>query len=302
MDICAPKAYDGVNKSCFSTNQLVELAKAYNRYLSKTKLNPSTNYHFGDADLIKIKPNKKYLMSEFQNRFGKVCGGSEICLTHQAFMNELVAEMKEDITENTFRPEGPNDPTEWLNTKHINQIMKLYEKIYPNFKFIGAVPADCDQVIVCPLHNINYDKLFANGINNIGTVFNLDKYGQSGSHWVAMFIDVNNGKLYYCDSNGKLPNEYIDHYVKKFSDYYHKKTGSNISFRYNKNSYQKDASECGIYSCNFIIRMLSGETFDEIINKPLNFQEINSCRNVYFRNKPSKFRVHELCDPSSSSR
>ncbi|AAV50624.1 putative thiol protease [Acanthamoeba castellanii mimivirus] len=302
MNICGPQRYDKENNTCFNVDQLVEMAKAYNRYLSKTKLNPSRNYHFGDADLINIKSDKKYLLKQFKDRFGKICGSDEICLTHQAFMGELVGEMKDDILFGTFRSEGPSKSTEWLSTIDINQIMVPYENIYPNFKFIGAVPADCDQVSVCPLYNINYDKLMDEGINYIATIFNHDRYGQPGSHWVAMFVDINNGKLYYCDSNGKEPTKYIENSIEKFAQFYKRKTGNDIIYKYNKNSYQKDGSECGVYSCNFIIRMLSGEPFDNIVSNSLSFQEINSCRNVYFRNQPSKFKPHKLCDPTNSGK
>ncbi len=36
---------------------------------------------------------------------------------------------------------------------------------------------------------------------------------------------------------------------------------------------------------------------EDIINNPLTFEQINSCRNVYFSNNPSKFKPHVLCDP-----
>ena len=65
----------------------------------------------------------------------------------------------------------------------------------------------------------------------------------------------------------------------------------------NKNKYQRDKSECGVYSCNFIIRSLAGESFEEATNKFLDFKNINSCRNAYFSNRPSKYEPHELCDP-----
>ncbi|BCS83220.1 putative thiol protease [Cotonvirus japonicus] len=297
MNNCAPGGYDNKNKTCFSLQQLIEMAKAYNRYVSKTKLNPQKNYNFGKAGLIDIKSDKKYLLSQFKDRFDKVCRGNEICLTQQAFMNEIVGDMYQEISTETFRVEGPDKSQEWLSSKDIDGIMKQYEKIYPNFKFLGAVPSNCDEVSICSLYNLNFDKFFNEGINYLGIIFNHDKFGQPGSHWVSMFIDINNGKLYYCDSSGSLPIGNINKIIKLFSNYYKKKTNEDIIYKHNKKSYQKDGSECGVYSCNFIIRMLSGETFENIINNPLTFQEINSCRNVYFRNETSKFSKNKLCDP-----
>jgi hypothetical protein len=296
-NVCAPHKYDRENNTCFTLDQLVEMASAYNRYLTKNKLNPNPKPHFENAKLIDIKSNKKYLLLEFKKRFEKICNNDEICLTRQAFMNHIVKEMKEDIINNTFRPKGPNDPKEWLSTYDINNIMAQYEKIYPKFGYFGAVPLNCNELTFCSLYKLDFDQYAKNGTEQFGIIFNLDRHGEAGSHWVAMFIDIINGEIYFCDSNGKPPIDNILSIIKQFTDYYKNKTGKNATYQYNTVPYQKDSSECGIYSCNFLIRKLAGETFDEIVNNPLSFQEINSCRNVYFRNTSSKFPAHSKCDP-----
>lgn len=113
-----------------------------------------------------------------------------------------------------------------------------------------------------------------------------------------MFINIPKGEIYFCDSFGKDPIGNIKTIIKRFMDYYQKKFGKSASYKYNKKSYQKDRSECGIYSSNFIIRLLSGENFDDIIKNPLDFKEINACRNVYFSNKASKYTPTKKCDPA----
>ena len=292
QNICAPKKYS--NNSCFNLKQLMELASAYNRFLVKSKLNPNDKRTFKGADLIDVKPNSTYLLLELRKRFNKICNGDDICLVHQAFMNEIITEVRDDILNNSFRPMGPKNPTEWLSTFDINNIMEQYEKIYDNFKFLGAVPLDCNELKHCSLYNLNFDN-FDKNIRYIAVIFNLDKYGQSGSHWVTLFIDLN-GEIYFCDSIGKPPNEYIQKIINNFLNYYKSKTGTNAIYKYNKNSYQKDETECGVYACNFIIRKLGGESFEEIVNNPLTFKEINSCRNLYFRNKPSAHKIHKKCE------
>ena len=295
---CAPGKYDSANNTCFGQEQLIEMASAYNRYLVKAKLNPN-RVNLPNADLINLnnKLNKPYLLMELKKRFDHICKGDELCLTQQSFMNEIVREMRDDIVNNTFRPDGPVEAKDWLSTQHINNIMKQYEPIYPDFKFLGAVPLDCDIHAFCPLHRIDMDKYLSNRISKLGIVFNMDKFGDPGSHWVSMYIDIANGEIYYCDSNGKKPIDNMNTVISQFLDYYKKKTGKNAIYKYNNKSYQKDKSECGVYSCNFIIRKLAGESFDDIVDNPLSFQEINSCRNVYFRNKPSEFKPHSNCDP-----
>ena len=59
---------------------------------------------------------------------------------------------------------------------------------------------------------------------------------------------------------------------------------NNYDVRYNKKQHQFKNSECGVYSMNFIIRLLNGETFDNIIGNITKDEAMNECRQVYFRN------------------
>lgn len=296
-DICAPRKYDSKNDTCFTIEQLMEMARAYNRYISKVKLSPKKMMEIGGAELIQITHDKPYLLNEFRTRFKTICDESELCITQQAFMKEIVDEMHDDILFGTIRPTGPDNPKEWLSTNDINAIMKQYENVYDDFKFFGAVPLNCNELSFCSLFKLNFDKYEKQRINKLGIIFNLDKYGEPGSHWVALFIDIAAGEIYFCDSMGHEPTDNIKKIIEQFQKFYKKKTGKDAIYEYNTHSYQKDGSECGVYSCNFIIRKLAGETFKQIVEKPLAFKQINSCRNVYFSNKPSKFEPNEYCDP-----
>lgn len=296
-NICAPSKFDNNNKTCFTLDQLKHLVEAYNRYITKINLGVNKNVQ-KNKSTIKILNDKTYLLNELKNRFIEICGDDEVCITKQSFMNEIVNEMRDDIEKFTFRPEGSSNPTEWLSTDDINNILYQYHTIYKDFIFLGAVPSDCSILTFCPLYGIKYDEFIDSGKVQLGIVYNTDRYGFDGEHWVALYIHITNGKIYYCDSQGDGPNEYMEHMIEKFIKYYKSKNGKNPEYKQNNNDYQKDKSECGIYSCNFIIRILSGESFDQIINDPLNFSEINSCRNVYFRNKPSKHTPNVKCDPN----
>lgn len=296
-NMCAPGKYDSKNNTCFTVEQLTEMVGAYNRYMTKTQLNPRQERTSGGADLINIKVDKKYLLSELRKRFETICKNDEVCLTQQAFMNEIVKEMRDDIINDTFRSIGPTNPKEWLSTDDINNIMSQYENVHPNFKFFGAVPLNCDELSFCSLYKLDFDKYVHDNIDYVGVVFNLDRHGQPGSHWVALFIDIKHGEINFCDSNGRQPVDNISEIINQFTKFYKKKTGTDAKYKYNTIPYQKDGSECGVYSCNFIIRKLSGESFDQIVGNALNFKNINSCRNAYFRNMPSSYRVHNKCDP-----
>ena len=54
--------------------------------------------------------------------------------------------------------------------------------------------------------------------------------------------------------------------------------------RFNKIQHQFKNTECGVYSINFIIRLLGGETFDDIVNNITNDDKMNACRKTYFKN------------------
>lgn len=301
-NICAPKKYDKNNDTCFTKDQLVEMAKAYNRFVTKKKLSPHHQKKGGNAfekaDLMKITNDKKNLLIQFKKVFSNFCD-DELCYLKQDFMNEIIKNIRDEI-ENQFRSEGPEDSREWLSNFDIDKIFNKYENVIKEFKFLGAVPLDCGELEQCPLHNINFSQLYKKGIRKIGTVFNLDKYGEPGSHWVAAYFDIDQGNAYYCDSNGRKPDQEVINVVDQFRNYYKKTFGKDINYYYNPKKYQKDGSECGVYSCNFIIRLLAGEKFDNIINNPLSFKEINSCRNVYFSNRPSKYSPSHKCDPISN--
>lgn len=299
-NVCAPGKYDAVNNTCFSLEQVIELASAYNRYVSKSQLNPrQMGGSYGKLIVIKNNSTKKYLLSELHDRFKNTCGGNELCLTKQAFMNKIVSEeYRDDIINRSFRPVGPNGSTEWLSNSDIDQIMYQYEEPYANFKFMGAVPSDCDKHSFCSLYSLDFDKFLNEKKEKLGIVFNHDVHGQPGSHWVGMYIDILKGHLYYCDSAGGKPKGRINKNIDLFREYYKNKTGKDIVLKINTKSYQKDSSECGIYSCCALINFLSGISFEDFIANPLNFKEINTCRNAYFSNIPTNKKANKSCDPA----
>ena len=62
-----------------------------------------------------------------------------------------------------------------------------------------------------------------------------------------------------------------------------KKNQNDFDIRINKIQHQEGDSECGVYSMNFIIRLLRGETFDEITNNITKDKNMMECRKSYFR-------------------
>ncbi len=294
---CAPNKQfsDG---SCFTLKDLKKMSISYNIFVDDGKINSSK---------INIKNDKRHLLGELTSKLENICD-NQICWLKQEFVKKI----KDKDLLNTFRPDGPEGKFEWLSTIHINDVMSQYEKKYNDFKFFGAVPIDFDDLPFLGIKDINFDELYDSGKKKIGFVFNLDEHWKSGSHWVALYSDLEKKQIYFFDSYGKRPEKRIRNLVKRISNWcYKKKFCSNnkcdqnnssdsfmrpnskneienkINVEYNHNRHQYKGSECGVYSLNFILRQLNGDSFHEIVNKKTLDDQIHKCRDVYFKFKKS---------------
>lgn len=263
--------------SCITLSLLIEMANAYNKDAgdSGIKLYPK-------LDTLNPRKYKKYLLSEFSKRFGDKCE-SQKCWSEQTFADQMKVAARNELQKYTFRPDGPEGKWEWLNTLNIDDVMKQSEKTYPEFKFLGTVPIDFDKFERFGFRNLNYKKLIESGKTKIGAVFNLDKHNEPGSHWVAMYSDVANGKIYFFDSYGTRPDKRIRTFMRRVENFCSTGLGlKNIDVDYNKIRHQYGNSECGVYSINFIKRMLRGDSFQEICESKTPDEKVNKCRSVYF--------------------
>lgn len=271
---CAPdKKFE--DDSCIPLDTLVSMANAFNEN-SKNKI----KLH---SELETLNPSKykKYLVKEFTEKLSNVCDNQR-CWLRQGFINSMKNHVKADLTKNTFRPKGPEGKFTWLNTININDVMGQYEKKYSDFKFLGAVPIDFDELPVLGIKDLNPIKLFDKGIKKLGIVFNLDEHYKDGSHWVASFINMNKGSIYFYDSYGVEPDKRIRAFLRRMARGAKECGVSNIDIRHNKVRHQFKGSECGVYSINFIHRLLDGDSFDKIISDETHDDDMNQNRNLYF--------------------
>ncbi len=294
-DKCAPsKKY--TEGSCFTFDNLLNIAEEYNK-TSSDKIN-----------LGNIK-TKRELLRELTPRFQKKFGCDEQTCW---LKSKVIKEMDNfDIKHNTFRPVGPIGPNkqyDWLSTRDIENVMKQYQLKYKDFKFLGAMPSDFDELPIYGTTELEFKEL-EQTTPKIGAVINLDTHEQSGSHWVGFFANLKTNTIYYFDSVGKKPQRRLNMFIRRlltfmynnthkadttnkrlhqrlnveqFMKKYH--TSDDFDVRYNKIQHQFKNSECGVYSMNFIIRILEGEKFDDIVNKITNDDKMNLNRNIYFRN------------------
>jgi hypothetical protein len=270
--------------SCFTIEELHEIAENYN------------NNH---TDQIKLYPGKKDMIQELEKKLKDQCS-DQTCWATLKFLN--------DNTELSmaFKAKGPAGQYDWLSTTEINDCMERYMRLYKDFLFIGAVPIDIEDLDQFGVNKINYDKLDDVGYKKMGIVFNLDKHDQSGSHWVAFYANFDKNQIYYSDSASNTPDLRVKKLVKKIAEVMYKRdfgskkiinldaetymneSGKNamelvdgFDIRYNTMKHQYGGSECGVYSMNFLIRLLKGDTFDEIHSKRITDKDIHVCRQPY---------------------
>ena len=279
---CAPglKYTDG---SCFTHASLIKIAKKYNEKYNINEIN---------LDLSKEK-----LVIELYNRLKDKCS-EQRCWLNLALVQAI---NDEQILFGTFLPDGPEGKFEWLSTNDINSVLEQYHNVHDDFVFLGAVPYDFEDLAVLEINSLNFSELERLNKKKIGMVINLDEHYKSGSHWVALYINLEKNQIYYFDSVGKLPGRRIKKFInrivkylykKKYNDkininnlfkYFRKRKNSdnnnlikdnkylnnllndNFDIKYNNIQHQFKNSECGVYSINFIIRLISGENFNDII-------------------------------------
>jgi len=276
---CAPaKIFE--NGSCLKLPILIELVKAYNNNSTdKIKIDDTGKY-------MMLKPNKykKYLIYQLKTKIGSKCSTQKCWLT-QDFTKHLNTVIKKEL-ENTWRPESPQGNFTWLTTTHIDSALNQYKEKYNDFHFFGAVPMDFNELSYYKSKISDYDFIenYNKGIKKYGIVFNLDNHDQGGSHWTSMFIDLEKKHIFYFDSCANRPEERVRKFVRTVArniKSIHKDT-KDLKVDYNKVVHQNGDTECGVYSINFIVKMLKHGDFYKISNTPISDEKINVCRKVYF--------------------
>lgn len=273
---CAPnkKFMDG---SCISLDILIEMAKAYNHTDSKNPIKLSTT-----VETLNPKKYKLYLLNEFSKRLDKVCDNQR-CWVKQDFIEKMNQNSKEDLKINTYRPAGPEGKFSWLNTININEVMTQYQNKDPSFKYLGAVPIDFDDLPMLNISNLNFKELYKEEIRKLGIVFNLDKHYQQGSHWVSLFANFDKGEIYFFDSYGIKPKLEIRRLMRRLATFIKDDLKKPPIVDYNRIRFQKDNNSCGLYSSYFIISMLEGKSFQDLLRKEkTNDEMMQKLRDIYF--------------------
>lgn len=300
---CAPnkKYKDG---SCFTLESLKIIAANYNKRKK--------------SNIININASKEELVKQLTDLLSNKCS-DQACWIRQDFVQEID---NDEIHNNTLLPEGPKGKYEWLSTNDIDKVIDQYHSVHKDFNYLGTVPYDFANLPVLGLDDIDFNDYIKDGKKKFGMVINLDNHNQDGSHWVSLYTDFDKNQIYFFDSVGKAPGKNIRKFItnitkqmynrkyntkiknlkikdklNKIKNLSHKEIKkildndtklknivNGIDIRYNNVQHQFKNSECGVYSINFILRLLDGETFDDIINNVTKDDKMNQNRKEYFRN------------------
>ena len=258
---CSPwveKNPNKVNQSCFTKDIVATLVNVYN--LSRTNVSEKINLnHPVETQLKELKENMKKHCFQEKNQ--------EFCLANK--LNQ------KDILHKAFMPVRKwKSPNEWLTNEDTDKVMAMYEKAYPEYKYCETVTIDfadvcktagCLSKYFCQ-NKINMEKL--RPFKKWGMILNLDKHWESGSHWVSLFIDLENHFVYYFDSASTQVPKQIEELFESLKIKY-----PNLELKSNGKIHQKSNTECGVYALFFQITMLTKQ-IPYISLKPMSTLEI----------------------------
>ena len=237
----------------------------YTCYNDKVLQTMKTHWNARHPD-VKIKTKvPKDIWNKLREYMSNVCN-SERCWLRQQFMHN---KLDVELSSYTFAPKAPETwkkkPHEWLTSLDIDRVMKQWERKHKDFEFIGPSPIDFDtrlvnkQCVWTELCKFEMQKYLSRNKTKIGIIFNTDPHYKDGSHWIALYIDLNKEIIVFFDSNGdRIPKQVkvLVERITKQGDALDK----NFTFMENyPKEHQKGNTECGIYTIYFLTQLLEGK-------------------------------------------
>jgi hypothetical protein len=273
---CSPKKKGEINDfSCYTNKSIYKLRDLWNLRHPDVKIKSSS---------------PKEIHRLISEKLSGICNKESCWIKQKAIFGPV----QSDIAD-SFAPESPpewkKNPNEWLSSIDIIKVMKQYEKAYECFDFIGPTPIDFDtkklygECVWDELCNFNLNTQIKDGKVKIGIIFNTDPHNKPGQHWISLFINIQQKRIFFFDSTGDKPSAEIMSLVNRI-----KKQGlqltKKIIFKFDSNEgieHQYGNTECGIYSLYFIVHMLEDKVTGHYLkNHILKDEYINKFRNIYF--------------------
>lgn len=285
---CSPavKGKTLIEQSCFPPDVLEEIKKSYNKHHPVEQVEA--------VDPIQIWVQLKERLST--------------CKKEDCWLDEIKDEnTRKKLDKHLFAPDQPNDwkkdKNAWLSNFDIFEVLHQYELSHKHFKIIGPTPLDFDsrpkdmdgQCVWNDLCGFSIESMLKRGKTKLGIVFNLDEHDEPGSHWVSMFVDLEDEFIFYLDSAGEKIQPEIMVLAERIMQQ-GLKMPNKMKIHFYENcpvEHQMGENECGMYALYFIITMLTGKTenktFKNYIDKIKYFKDkripdrnMNKLRKIYF--------------------
>lgn len=232
------------NDTCITPEVAYHIKKEYNKHNLENRIVSNVPYQILD-DLRERLPT---------------------CSSEDCFLNQIIdTGLREQIGKAIFSPKKPeswkNNKNEWLSDADIFEVIHQYEETYPEFQFMDSNYIDFDSKLygdTCVAEELcKFDLDKYPGKTKFAFVFNLSKHTMLGSHWVSLYVDLENKLLFFMDSAGDpIPDEVMA-LVNRI------KSQTKVRLKFDQSypmEHQYGSSECGMYSLYFIITMLTGKT------------------------------------------
>jgi hypothetical protein len=270
-------ASEDKRKTCFSHEELLEVARAYNRVirgkpgaLAIAKATAKATAGLGPVNIRGASTDS--LVAQLKARLGPACENERCWLGLGILDGE--AEKRLDLS---FAPRMPEswkkNPTEWLSNEDIEEALRRHTARHADFLLMGVHPMDFmgrkrtgDCVSNLCTFSVRSD-VISRGAKKAALVLNTDKHTGEGQHWVAVFIhacpDDSRYGCYYFDSTGRPPTPEVDEFASKVIDQLRDANGPTPEplYAFNDNPLQRRNTECGVFCLHFIMRMLKRKAF-----------------------------------------
>jgi len=259
---------------------------------------------YSDDDLYKLRgmwnarhPDAQIVTNDSKEIWLKLKGYyATTCNKESCWIKQIAKGTKyEKELLDSFSPEIPfewkKNPTEWLSSVDIIEVMNQYEKEYKCFDFIGPSPIDFDtqqlygECVWEELCHFDLTDQIKKGRNKIGIIFNTDPHYKGGSHWISLFINIKKGTIFFFDSAGDEPPKQVLTFVDRVTEQ-GRTLSKRINFKFDKNhpnDHQQNTYSCGVYSLFFLVHMLEDKVTQHYLKThKLKDQYIESFRKIYF--------------------
>lgn len=238
--------------------------------------------HPHEPPIRKSSPN---IWLEISKRLKSACkSGTPECIVHN-LVKKPAAPMSWSV-----------NPEEWLSSDDIDQCQRYYEKIIPDYYYVGSTPIDFDlhsetgKCLVSSLCSMKITELYKKGYRRIGLVFNTDPHDKGGEHWIAAYVDMRSHlkypKFVFFDSYAQEPEPEIQRLMMRWKEQIDdmKIFEKPMKLEYNKIRHQYKNAQCGMYCIYFLHCCL----FDIPMNKVVPDDVVMMMRPLFFQIKQQR--------------